>query len=86
MAAADWSGATRMIVARDELHAGDFAFLLMVDPRSTAIVRGEVVERVDADTWALALADGAQATDYRIEGVWKTRRPSSCPRWKVVLR
>ncbi len=52
-----------------KLYDGEFAFLPMVDPRSTAIVSGEVVERVDADTWALALADGAQVTDYRIEGV-----------------
>jgi hypothetical protein len=54
--AADWSGATEMIAARDELFFGDNAWLLTVDTRSLAIVSGHVEEQVDAETWAVSLA------------------------------
>lgn len=67
--AADWSGTPTLIVARDELYDGRWAYLLMVDPVSLVIVHGEVVECVDGDAWSLALADGVQRTDYRIEGL-----------------
>jgi len=67
--AADWSAAPTLIVARDELYDGRWAFLLMVDPVSLSIVHGEVVEGVDGDAWALALADGVQQTDFRVEGL-----------------
>lgn len=66
---ADWSAASTMIVARDELYDGRWAFLLQVDPVSLSIVHGEVVESVDGDAWALALAEGVQRTDYRVEGL-----------------
>jgi hypothetical protein len=52
----------------------------MVDPVSLSIVHGEVVESVDGDVWALALADGAQRTDYSVEGLVEdaaTHFPSS---------
>jgi len=77
---ADWSATPTMIVARDELYDGRWAFLLMVDPVSLSIVHGEVVESVDGDVWALALADGAQRTDYSVEGLVEdaaTHFPSS---------
>ena len=64
---ADWSGTPMMIAARDELYDGDFAYLLMVDPVSLAIIHGEVVDKVDSDTWSLALADGVQRTSFRVE-------------------
>ena len=66
---ADWSGTPMMIAARDELYDGDFAYLLMVDPVSLAIIHGEVVDKVDSDTWSLALADGVQRTSFRVEGL-----------------
>ena len=69
LAAADWSGATRLIVSRDELFMSDLAWLLTVDTRSHAIVSGHVETQVDAETWAVSLALDADKTGGRIEGL-----------------
>jgi len=67
--AADWSGAERMIVARDELFMGEMAWLLTVDTHSLSIVSGHVERRVEAETWAVSLALDAEKTGSKIAGL-----------------
>lgn len=69
LAQADWSGAEAMITARDELFFGDTAWLLLVDTQSHAIVGGYVEDRVDAETWSVALALGELQTGFKIVGL-----------------
>jgi hypothetical protein len=69
LAAADWSGAERLIVSRDELFMGHLAWLLTVDTASHAILSGHVVTEVDAETWALSLALDADKIGGRIEAL-----------------
>ena len=66
---ADWSAASEMIVARDELFFGETAWLTMVDAKSHAIVRGHVENGVDAETWSVALALAEIQTDHKITGL-----------------
>ncbi len=69
LAAADWSAAPEMIVARDELFMGEQAWLLTVDTRSHAIVSGHVENHVDAATWGVSLALDVLATGEKIVGL-----------------
>lgn len=69
LAAADWSGAQRMIVSRDELFQGELAWLLTVDTYSHAIVSGYVETKVDSGTWGLSLALDALKTGDKIAGL-----------------
>ena len=69
LAAADWSGAREMILARDELFFGDTAWLTMVDTRSHTIVSGQVENGVDSKTWSVALALAELQTGFKITGL-----------------
>lgn len=69
LAAADWSGATELILARDELFFGDTAWLTLVDTKSHAVVGGHVEDAVDAETWAVALAVAELQTGFKITGL-----------------
>lgn len=69
LADADWSGAHRMIVSRDELFVGELAWLLTVDTDSLAIVSGHVETRVDSETWGVSLALDVLKTGDKLDGL-----------------
>jgi hypothetical protein len=69
LARADWSGASSMIVARDELYFDKLAFLVTIDTASLAVVSGHVETGADAERWAVSLALDEVRTGHRIVGL-----------------